>query len=35
MNTYTQDDLRNGVAQYLGLGTFPNGKEVYCVAVYN
>ena len=26
MNTYTQDDLRNGVAQYLGLGTFPNGN---------
>lgn len=26
MNTYTQDDLRNGVAQYLGLGTFPQGN---------
>lgn len=26
MNTYTQDDLRNGVAQYLGLGTFPSGN---------
>ncbi len=26
MNTYTQDDLRNGVAQYLGLGTLPSGN---------
>lgn len=27
MNTYTQDDLRKGVAQYLGLGTFPAGNN--------
>lgn len=27
MNTYTQEDLRNGVAQYLGLGSFPTGNE--------
>ena len=27
MNTYTQEELRNGVAQYLGLGVFPAGNE--------
>lgn len=27
MNTYTIDALRQGVAQYLGLGTFPSGNQ--------